>query len=149
MMPIAEKVIITNSPEETRALGMQMGADLAPGAVLCLYGDLGAGKTAFTAGLAQGLGVTDYVTSPTFTIVNEYDGRIPLFHFDVYRVYDPDELYEIGFEEYFSRGGVVCIEWADLIPSLLPAHRVEIEIRKKQGIGCESMREITIRRYEA
>lgn len=149
MMPIVERVIITNSPEETRALGMQMGADLAPGAVLCLYGDLGAGKTAFTAGLAQGLGVTDYVTSPTFTIVNEYDGRIPLFHFDVYRVYDPDELYEIGFEEYFSRGGVVCIEWADLIPSLLPADRVEIEIRKKSGAGCETMREITIRRYEA
>lgn len=148
-MPIVENVIITSSPEETRALGMQMGADLAPGAVLCLYGDLGAGKTAFTSGLAQGLGVTDYVTSPTFTIVNEYDGRIPLFHFDVYRVYDPDELYEIGFEEYFSRGGVVCIEWADLIPSLLPADRVEIEIRKKSGIGCENMREITIRRYEA
>lgn len=149
MMPIAETVITTNSPEETRALGMQMGADLEPGAVLCLYGDLGAGKTAFTSGLAQGLGVTDYVTSPTFTIVNEYEGRIPLFHFDVYRVYDPDELYEIGFEEYFSRGGVVCIEWADLIPSLLPANRMEIEIRKKSGIGCENMREITIRRYEA
>ncbi len=149
MMPIAETVITTNSPEETCALGMQMGADLEPGAVLCLYGDLGAGKTAFTSGLAQGLGVTDYVTSPTFTIVNEYEGRIPLFHFDVYRVYDPDELYEIGFEEYFSRGGVVCIEWADLIPSLLPANRMEIEIRKKSGIGCENMREITIRRYEA
>lgn len=148
-MQVTETRVITNSPEETKALGMQIGTDLTPGAVLCMYGDLGAGKTAFTSGLAQGLGVTDYVTSPTFTIVNEYDGRIPLFHFDVYRVYDPDELYEIGFEEYFSRGGVVCIEWADLIPSLLPAQRTEVEIRKKQEAGCENMREITIRRYEA
>lgn len=103
----------THSPEETEALAARLAETLRAGDVLALDGDLGAGKTAFTRGLAQGLGFSGTVTSPTFTIVNEYEGgRLPLFHFDLYRLTSPEELFDIGWEDYLDRGGVCCVEWS-------------------------------------
>ena len=105
---------ITHSPEETEALGASLGKILTPGAVIAYRGDLGAGKTAFTRGLARGLGYTDLVTSPTYTIVNEYlSGRMPLFHFDMYRLRSADDLWDIGWEDYLDRGGVCAVEWSE------------------------------------
>ncbi len=109
-------IYYTNAPEETEKLGQAIGAKLNPGTVLAYRGDLGAGKTAFTRGLAKGLGVRDMVTSPTYTIVNEYvSGRIPLFHFDMYRLKSADDLWEIGWEDYLLRGGVCAVEWSENI----------------------------------
>ena len=105
---------ITNSPMETEAVGEALGRVLQPGTVLAYRGDLGAGKTAFTRGLARGLGATEQVTSPTYTIVNEYlSGRIPLFHFDMYRLASADDLFDIGWEDYLERGGVCAVEWSE------------------------------------
>ena len=105
---------ITNSPAETEAVGAALAAVLQPGAVIAYRGDLGAGKTAFTRGLARGLGVKESVTSPTYTIVNEYlSGRMPLFHFDMYRLGSEDELFDIGWEDYLERGGVCAVEWSE------------------------------------
>ena len=104
----------TNSPAETEAVGAALGKVLKPGTVLAYRGDLGAGKTAFTRGLARGLGCTDTVTSPTYTIVNEYlSGRLPLFHFDMYRLTSADDLWDIGWEDYLDRGGVCAVEWSE------------------------------------
>ena len=106
--------IQTHSPEETEAVGRKLAAQLQPGDVLAYYGDLGAGKAAFTRGLAAGLGVTEPVTSPTYTIVNEYlSGRLPLFHFDMYRLGSADELFDIGWEDYLARGGICDVEWSE------------------------------------
>lgn len=105
---------LTHGPEETEKLGYRLAEQLRPGAVIAYCGDLGAGKTAFTRGLARGLGVTEPVTSPTYTIVNEYlSGRMPLFHFDMYRLGSSDELFDIGWEDYLSRGGVCAVEWSE------------------------------------
>ena len=105
---------ITTSPKETEAVGEALGKVLQPGTVLAYTGDLGAGKTAFTRGLARGLGATDMVTSPTYTIVNEYlSGRMPLFHFDMYRLSSSDDLWDIGWEDYLERNGVCAIEWSE------------------------------------
>ena len=105
---------ITNSPEETEAVGAALAKRLSPGTVIAYRGDLGAGKTAFTRGLARGLGVTERVTSPTYTIVNEYlGGKMPLFHFDMYRLGSEDELFDIGWEDYLERGGVCAVEWSE------------------------------------
>ena len=104
----------TNSPAETEALGFALGKILKPGTVIAYCGDLGAGKTAFTRGLARGLGCADLVTSPTYTIVNEYlSGRMPLFHFDMYRLRSSDDLFDIGWEDYLDRGGVCAVEWSE------------------------------------
>ena len=104
----------TKSPEETEAIGQLIAARLQPGTVIAFEGDLGAGKTAFTRGLARGLGATDRVTSPTYTIVNEYlGGRLPLFHFDMYRLHSSDELFDIGWEDYLERGGICTVEWSE------------------------------------
>ena len=104
----------TNSPLETEAIGAALGAQLKPGTVIAYRGDLGAGKTAFTRGLARGLGCREIVTSPTYTIVNEYvSGRIPLFHFDMYRLRSSDDLWDIGWEDYLDRGGVCAVEWSE------------------------------------
>ena len=121
--------ITTHSADETQALGQKLAKRLAPGDVIAYFGDLGAGKTAFTRGLAQGLGITDPVTSPTYTIVNEYlSGRIPLFHFDMYRLSSSDELFDIGWEDYLSRGGVCAVEWSENVEDALQdAIRVTIE----------------------
>jgi len=111
---------ITNSPAETEAVGAALAQRLTPGTVIAYRGDLGAGKTAFTRGLARGLGATEPVTSPTYTIVNEYlSGRLPLFHFDMYRLTCSDELFDIGWEDYLERGGVCAVEWSENVADAL------------------------------
>ena len=122
--------IITKSPEETYNLGVRLGEQLMPGDIIDLNGDLGPGKTQLTKGIAEGLGVADYITSPTFTIVNEYEGRLPLYHFDVYRIEDIYEMNEIGFEEYLFGNGVCVIEWGDMVRELLPYDVIDIYISK-------------------
>lgn len=112
--------ITTHSADETQALGQRLAKRLLPGDVIAYFGDLGAGKTALTRGIAQGLGVTDLVTSPTYTIVNEHlTGRIPLFHFDMYRLGSSDELFDIGWEDYLARGGVCAVEWSENVEDAL------------------------------
>ena len=112
--------ITTHSADETQALGQRLAKRLLPGDVIAYFGDLGAGKTALTRGIAQGLGVTDLVTSPTYTIVNEYlTGRIPLFHFDMYRLGSSDELFDIGWGDYLARGGVCAVEWSENVEDAL------------------------------
>ena len=112
--------ITTHSADETQALGQRLAKRLLPGDVIAYFGDLGSGKTALTRGIAQGLGVTDLVTSPTYTIVNEYlTGRIPLFHFDMYRLGSSDELFDIGWEDYLARGGVCAVEWSENVEDAL------------------------------
>lgn len=130
--------IRTNSVEETVKAGRMLGELLQQGDVVCLSGNLGTGKTAFTNGIAGALGISGYVTSPTFTIVNEYRGRIPLYHFDVYRIADPEEMFEIGFEEYVEGSGVVVIEWAELISGILPDRYIAVNIRKDLNSGADA-----------
>ena len=120
---------ITNSEVETEALGARLAGRLMPGAVVAFTGDLGAGKTAFTRGLAQGLGIVDRVTSPTFTIVNEYEGgRLPLFHFDMYRLGSAGELFDIGWEDYLTRGGVCAVEWSENVADALEEDTISVNI---------------------
>lgn len=128
------KLILKNE-EETRAFGLELGASLRKGDIVALIGDLGTGKTALTKYIAEGLEIRETITSPTFTIVQEYrQGRLPLYHFDVYRIGDPEEMYELGYEEYFYGDGVCVIEWADLIEELLPEYTkvIRIEYGKNQ-----------------
>ena len=137
-------VIETNNPQETFRVGIELGEKAEPGQVFTLTGDLGVGKTVLTQGLAKGLGIGEPVNSPTFTIVQVYDeGRLPFYHFDVYRIGDVEEMEEIGFEEYVMGDGVSLIEWADLIEEILPAERTEIRIEKDLEIGFD-YRKITI-----
>lgn len=122
---------ISNFPAETEALGEALAARLTAGTVVAFTGDLGAGKTAFTRGLARGLGVPDRVTSPTFTIVNEYEGgRLPLFHFDMYRLGSSDELFDIGWEDYLARGGVCAVEWSEQTEDALPSNAIRVTIAR-------------------
>ena len=133
---------ITNSPEETEALGARLARALEPGAVVAFTGDLGAGKTAFVRGLARGLGIRDRVTSPTFTVVNEYEGgRLPLFHFDLYRLGSADELFDIGWEDYLARGGVCAVEWSERMEELLEPGTIRVDLRRGED---ESRRVITV-----
>lgn len=120
--------ILTSSPEETKRLAVKLVSTLRPGDVLALEGELGSGKTQFVQGLAKGLGVSQdgYVRSPTFTLLNEYRGRMPLYHFDFYRLYDPLELDDLGLEEYFDGKGITVIEWADKFPGALPERTMHI-----------------------
>lgn len=129
--------------EDTLKLGKEIGLRANPGDIICLNGNLGTGKTHLTKGIAQGLGITENITSPTFTIVNEYSGRLTLYHFDVYRVNDPDEIESIGFDEYIFGSGVSVIEWSDYIKSLIPDEYMDIEISKAPELG-EDYRKITI-----
>ena len=133
--------IESNSAEDTFALGKQCGQKAAAAQFYCLYGDLGVGKTVFTQGFAAGLGIKGPVSSPTFTILQVYDeGRLPFYHFDVYRISDPEEMYEIGFEEYIEGEGVCFIEWANLIEEILPEHFTEIKIEKNLEKGFDYRR---------
>ena len=126
---------ISNSYEETKDIAAVFALTLQAGDVICMYGDLGVGKTAFVQGLAKGLDIDDHITSPTFTIVNEYAGRMPLYHFDVYRIADSDEMYEIGYEEYVYGEGISVIEWPQLISDILPQKRYDITISKDYDKG--------------
>lgn len=137
-------VIETRSPEETFRLGVQLGEKAYPGQVFTLTGDLGVGKTVFTQGLARGLGIEEPVNSPTFTIVQVYEeGRLPFYHFDVYRIGDVEEMDEVGFEDYIYGEGVSLIEWANLIGEILPEKRTEILIEKDLEQGFD-YRKITV-----
>lgn len=138
----------TYSPEETFELGKKIGSESQPGTIICLDGDLGVGKTVFTQGFAKGLGIEESVNSPTFTIIQIYDeGRMPLYHFDVYRIGDYEEMYEIGYEDYFFGEGVCLIEWSKLIKELIPKGSVQIKIKKNLEKGLD-YREITMEATE-
>ena len=128
----------TQSPKETYELGKRIGQAIQAGQIICLDGDLGVGKTVFTQGVAEGLGILESVNSPTFTIVQVYDeGRLPLYHFDVYRIGDPEEMYEIGYEEYFFGDGVCLIEWSKLIEELIPEEATKVIIEKDLTKGLD------------
>ena len=134
----------TMSPKETFELGKKIGLEAKAGEIICLDGDLGVGKTVFTQGFAKGLGIDEAVNSPTFTIIQVYEeGRIPLYHFDVYRIGDPEEMYEIGYEDYFYGQGVCLIEWAKLIEELIPDEAKIVLIEKKLENGLD-YRKITV-----
>ena len=142
-----KEIIETHSAQETFALGQRIGLEALPGQVYTLIGDLGVGKTVFTQGVADGLGITEPVNSPTFTIVQIYDeGRLPFYHFDVYRIGDVEEMDEIGYEDYIYGEGVSLIEWANLIEEILPEHYTEIKIEKDLEKGFD-YRRITICEY--
>ncbi|NLM84246.1 MAG: tRNA (adenosine(37)-N6)-threonylcarbamoyltransferase complex ATPase subunit type 1 TsaE [Clostridiales bacterium] len=127
--------IFSHSEKETEEAGRRLAERLGPGAVVALCGDLGAGKTAFVRGMAEGLGIRARVSSPTFTIVNEYPGRVPLFHFDMYRLSGEDELYEIGWDEYLERGGVIAVEWSEIVPNAFPENTVRVTIARTDDGG--------------
>ena len=143
---------ITHSAAETEALGCAFGQRLQPGDVIAYYGGLGAGKTAFTRGLARGLGIDMAVTSPTYTVVNEYEGgRIPLFHFDMYRLFDEDDLFDIGWEDYLARGGVCAVEWSEKVPAALEgavtvriSHTDDPDMRKIVICGGDRFEDISL-----
>ena len=135
--------LLSHSPEDTEDIGARLAEQLEPGAVVAFTGDLGAGKTAFTRGLARGPGVTDRVTSPTFTIVNEYEGgRLPLFHFDLYRMDSPEELFDIGWEDYLARGGVCAVEWSEHAEGAFEEEPIWVDIRRGES---DDQRVISIR----
>jgi len=140
-----EMIYETFSPEETKGLGRKIGTEATPGSVYTLVGDLGVGKTVFTQGIAEGLEIDEPICSPTFTIVQVYEeGRMPFYHFDVYRIGDIEEMDEIGYEDYFYGEGVCMIEWANLIEEILPEHRWDITIEKDLEKGFD-YRKITIK----
>ena len=141
------KIYETLSPEETLEVGKELGKASVAGQVYALVGDLGVGKTVFTKGFAEGLGIEEAVNSPTFTILQIYDeGRIPLYHFDVYRIEEPEEMEEIGFDEYIEGDGVCLIEWAGRIADILPENIIVIRIEKDLGKGLD-YRKITVARH--
>jgi tRNA threonylcarbamoyladenosine biosynthesis protein TsaE len=129
--------ITVNEQKETELLAARLGQLVQAGDIICLTGDLGAGKTTFTQAFAKGMGVEEYVTSPTFTLIQEYKGRIPLFHFDVYRINHPSEVEDLGYEEYFYGNGVCVIEWANLICEMLPENYLQVEIKSQGGHNRE------------
>ena len=141
-------IIETENQEETFALGQKIGRAATPGQIYTLTGDLGVGKTVFTQGVASGLGITEPVNSPTFTIVQVYEeGRLPFYHFDVYRIGDIEEMEEIGYDDYFFGEGICLIEWAELIEEILPENRISITIEKDLSRGFD-YRRITIEGLE-
>lgn len=145
LMDCAETVIDSFSAEETMELGKRLGREARAGEVYTLIGNLGVGKTVLTQGIAEGLGITEPICSPTFTIVQVYEeGRMPFYHFDVYRIGDVEEMDEIGYEDYFYGEGLTMIEWANLIEEILPSHRWEITIQKDLEKGFD-YRRITIK----
>ena len=142
-------IVETYSEKETFAFGKKMGEEAVPGQIIAINGDLGVGKTVLTKGLAEGLGITEPVCSPTFTIVQIYDeGRLTLYHFDVYRIADPEEMAEIGYEDYFFGQGVCLVEWAELIYDLMPENTIWIRIKKDLQKGFDYRRiEVTYEKF--
>lgn len=142
-----DQLITSNSAEETEQFGHKLAQQLKLGDVLAFFGDLGSGKTTLIKGICTGLGVEADITSPTFTIIHEYTGRLPVYHFDFYRIANSHEVWELGCDEYFYGDGVCLIEWADKIPELLPENRIEIHLKSRFEKGLQSSREIkTIRK---
>lgn len=137
---------IVDNVESTINLGNKLGNMLKPGDIICLNGEMGTGKTHFTKGIAKALGIADPITSPTFTIVNEYEGRLKLYHFDVYRVNDPDEIEAIGFDEYIFSDAVSIVEWSNYIEELIPTEHISVKIEKIPEKGID-FRKITIEYY--
>lgn len=137
---------IANNATATMSLGKKLGKLVNPGDIICITGDLGSGKTHFTKGVAEGLEIEDPITSPTFTIVNEYKGRLKLHHFDVYRVCDPDEIEAIGFDEYIFSDAVSIIEWSNFIEDLIPKEHIWVDIKKSLELGID-YRKISINYY--
>lgn len=141
-------IIETRTPEETFELGRKIGEAAVPGQVFTLTGDLGVGKTVFTQGVAAGLGIDEAISSPTFTIIQVYEsGRLPFYHFDVYRIGDIEEMEEIGYDDYFFGEGICLIEWANLIEEILPEKLIEVTIEKDLEQGFD-YRRITIKGLE-
>ena len=141
--------VISKSVEQTNKLGESLGRLLKQGDIICLTGDLGAGKTAFTKGIGVGMDVKELITSPTYTIINEYNGIIPLYHFDVYRLEGVEEMYELGYEEYFFGDGAVVIEWADIVKDIIPKERLWITmLRGKHEATRDIIIEATGERYQ-
>ena len=132
--------IITKSEKETQEAGAELVKTLAPGSVVAMYGDLGAGKTAFVRGMTRGLGINFPVSSPTFNVVNEYPGEVPMFHFDMYRLGSADELFDIGWDDYLERGGICAVEWSENVEEAFEPGTVKVTISKLGG----SEREITV-----
>lgn len=122
--------IVSTAPEKTFSFGRQLGQLLKEGSILCLIGDLGAGKTLLVQGIAQGLGLNEEITSPTFTVMNVYEGTIPVYHFDLYRLESPEQLLDIGFDEYTNAGGIAIIEWPDKFPDYMPDGYLRLELIK-------------------
>lgn len=137
---------IVDNTDSTMKLGKKIGSLVHPGDIICITGDLGAGKTHFTKGVAEGLNISEPITSPTFTIVNEYEGRLKLYHFDVYRVCDPEEIEAIGFDEYIFSDAVSIIEWSNFIEELIPREHIWVDIKKLPELGM-NFRKITINYY--
>lgn len=141
-------IIETRTPEETFALGRKIGEQACPGQIYTLNGDLGVGKTVFTQGVAAGLGIQEPICSPTFTIIQEYEsGRLPFYHFDVYRIGDIEEMEEIGYDDYFFGQGICLIEWAELIEEILPDRLIRVKIEKNLEKGFD-YRKITVEGIE-
>lgn len=144
MQEVTTMIIETRTPEETFALGKKIGEHARPGQIYTLNGDLGVGKTVFTQGVAAGLGIFEPICSPTFTIIQEYEsGRLPFYHFDVYRIGDIEEMEEIGYDDYFFGQGICLIEWAELIEEILPRERIRVRIEKNLEEGFD-YRRITV-----
>jgi len=132
MKAVMEMIVLevrTQNEEETEQVGEKLGSMLKPGSVVALFGDMGAGKTVFVRGLARAAGYSGRVTSPTYSLVNEYEGSIPVFHFDMYRLRGEEELYEIGWEEYLERGGICAVEWSERIVDALPPNAIYVSLR--------------------
>ena len=132
--------LLVKSVDETILIGKQLGLRVSQGDIICINGELGTGKTHLTKGIAKGLGINEYITSPTFTIVNEYEGRLKLYHFDVYRVNDPDEIAAIGFDEYIFGDGISVIEWSNYIEELIPPEHLSIDIYNVPDMGSNARR---------
>ena len=141
-----QKRVVTLGPEETEAVGHDLAAALGPGSVAALFGELGSGKTTFVRGVCRGLEVEDEVTSPTFTLIHEYRGRLPVYHVDLYRIERPDEALQLGIEEYFDGPGVCLIEWADRIAAWLPDGCLEVHLKAPLERAQETRREICLKR---
>lgn len=131
------QILESYGEEQTFRIGQRLGIEAEPGQIFCLVGDLGTGKTIFAKGMAAGLAVQEEIVSPTFTIVQEYEGRLPFYHFDIYRIMDEDELFEIGWDEYMNGSGVCLVEWADQVPEAIPAEARWIQIEKDLSKGME------------
>lgn len=146
MRSVAGQHFISNNPEETKHIAGQFAQTLKAGDVAAFFGELGSGKTTFIAGICEALAVKGDVTSPTFTLIHEYSGRLPIYHFDFYRIEHAQDIWQLGWEDYFYGDGLCLIEWADRILDFLPPKRIEIHLRNRFDLGAPNRRDIQITR---